>query len=431
MAEEFEDLSKGIFVREKYFNIFITNASLDLPAKCEVSKMVQFNSKHACNFCFQEGQSTSKGIRYTYEDKPLTLRTHSSIINDMVKVRSHPNSIIRGVKGVSPMVAFEHFDLSKSFCIDYMHAVLLEVTRKMIDFWTLTKFHKQPFYINKVRKKILDCRLLKIKTPSYISRRPRSSKYFNLLKASELRNLLIYYLPIITDRILPKKYIKHIQLLSSAIYTLLKPNISDSELNEAEEKLKRFVEDFQAHYGQLNMTMNIHCLLHIVDCVRNFGPLWCYSMFSFEGYNGLLKSFAVAPTNILHQIMIRYLWSKRIEGEETVETPNLSVLKNKIKRAPQEHHIAAIQEADLNEENVEFYARFQKSNTVFTSRAYRTPEKTIDYFIETNNGRFGAIEIYFSLNFEFYAIMEELTVLRKMFQFEKFVFSKKYNSNKS
>lgn len=153
LAEELDDLSKGIFVREKYFNIFITNASLDLPAKCEVSKMVQFNSKYACNFCLEEGQSTSKGIRYTYEDQPLKLRTHSSIISDMVEVNLHPNSIIRGVKGVSPMVAFEHFDLSKSFCIDYMHAVLLGVTRKIINFWTLPKFHKQPFYINKTRKK--------------------------------------------------------------------------------------------------------------------------------------------------------------------------------------------------------------------------------------------------------------------------------------
>lgn len=123
------------------------------------------------------------------------------------------------------------------------------------------------------------------------------------------------------------------------------------------------------------MTMNIHSLLHIVDCVRNFGPLWCYSMFSFEAYNGLLKSFAVAPTDVLHQIMIRYLCFKTIEGEQTVETTDSSILKNEIKSAPQAHHIAAIKEADLNEENTIFYARFEKSSTVLHPRHIEHPKR--------------------------------------------------------
>lgn len=40
LAEEFETLSEGIFVQDIFCNVFITNASLDLPAKCDVSKMV-------------------------------------------------------------------------------------------------------------------------------------------------------------------------------------------------------------------------------------------------------------------------------------------------------------------------------------------------------------------------------------------------------
>lgn len=192
---KFEILSEGIFVRKIFCNIFITNAAIDLPAKCDVAKMVQFNSKHACNFCLQEGQSTSQGIRYTYKVQLSTVRTHDSIVQDMIRVNSHSNLILRGIKVVSPMIAFDQFDLSKSFPIDHIHCVLLGVTKKIIGFRTESKYHKCPFYINKVRTKILNCRLLKIKTPSYISRRPRSSKYFHSFKASELRNLLIYYIP--------------------------------------------------------------------------------------------------------------------------------------------------------------------------------------------------------------------------------------------
>ena len=41
-----------------------------------------------------------------------------------------------------------------------------------------------------------------------------------------------------------------------------------------------------------NMTMNIHSLLHLPQCVRNLGPLWAHSCFPFENANGeLLKLF--------------------------------------------------------------------------------------------------------------------------------------------
>ena len=40
------------------------------------------------------------------------------------------------------------------------------------------------------------------------------------------------------------------------------------------------------------MSANIHGLLHLPQCVRNLGPLWCHSCFQFESANGeLLKAF--------------------------------------------------------------------------------------------------------------------------------------------
>lgn len=218
LAEKLKVLSKGIFVRDQYFNLYVTIAALDLPAKSDVSKLVLFNSKHACNFCLQEGESTPKGIRYTYKIQ-LPTRTHELIIKDITKVISKPNTIINGIKGISPMIAFQHFDLAKAFCVDYMHAVLLGFTKKLIGFWTDSAYHKKPFYMNKTRRDILDKRLFKIKTPSYISRRPRSINNLKQFKVSEIRSLLI-----ILKRLLPKIYTQHFTLLSSSIYILLQPS---------------------------------------------------------------------------------------------------------------------------------------------------------------------------------------------------------------
>ena len=38
--------------------------------------------------------------------------------------------------------------------------------------------------------------------------------------------------------------------------------------------------------------MNVHLLCHLVDCVTNWGPLWAYSCFTFESFNGQLKSIS-------------------------------------------------------------------------------------------------------------------------------------------
>jgi len=45
--------------------------------------------------------------------------------------------------------------------------------------------------------------------------------------------------------------------------------------------------------GERYMTVCLHSLMHLPDCVRNLGPLWSHSCFAFESANGeLLKLFS-------------------------------------------------------------------------------------------------------------------------------------------
>lgn len=423
LAEEFCTISNGIFVREKFFNIYVTIAVLDLPAKSKVSELMQFNSKTACNFCLQSGEHTAKGIRYTYYDSyQPTLRTHRSMINDINTVNAKPNIVINGIKGVSPMIAFENFDMAKSFCIDYMHAVLLGVVKKTIESWTSTKNHKEPFYLNKQKRLLLDVRLLKIKSPTYINRRPRSLNLLKTFKASEYRSLLLYYLPIVLTNLLPKRYIKHFQSLSSSIYSLLKPTIEYAELDMIHGNLKQFVHDYQLYYGKLSMTMNIHCLLHLVDCVRHYGPLWAYSMFPFESFNGLLKTLIPAPTDVLHQITTRYVCAKINEKSKTIKETADNEFKSEIQFQLDSSHVAAIEAADLSLSNdgTIFFSRFESNGTTFTSKAYTKAKKTVDYYVQTRDETMGAVEIFMICNNQRYAIIEILNVIEEFDQFKKY-----------
>lgn len=424
IVREFMDLSSnGIFVNDRIFKIFITNALLDLPAKSVLLQMKQFNSWHACNFCTQKGEKTNRGIRYTYEC-PVILRTHRTMLRDMDKVQKNPNSTFNGIKGVSPMVPFENFDLATSFCIDYMHAILLGVMKNLMLFWTDTKNKTAPFYMVKQKRDLLNIRLTAIKTPMYISRRPRSLNNLKYFKASEYRNLLLFYLPVCLKRLLPKKYIEHLRIFSSAIYKLLQPKISKDDLDIVQEQLHDFVGKYQIFYGKASMTMNVHSLLHLVDCVRNFGPLYCFSMFPFEAYNSRLKDFVVAPVDVLHQITTRYIGYNWLHQSKSDESTEAITLKSEIYVTLESYHLDALERADIAG-NITCFACAIHNAVRFTSRFYQKAKKTADFFVDTEEG-IGVVEFYFYNNSKYYAMMESLEVYKTVGQIRKVFFTNKY-----
>ena len=54
--------------------------------------------------------------------------------------------------------------------------------------------------------------------------------------------------------------------------------------------------------GVDQMTINVHSLLHLVENVRNLGPLWCHSCFAFENVNGILKSLFHGSQHVNKQV---------------------------------------------------------------------------------------------------------------------------------
>ena len=46
---------------------------------------------------------------------------------------------------------------------------------------------------------------------------------------------------------------------------------------------------YMCYAGDKQVTMNVHLLSHVTNCVRNWGPLWCYSCFQFESMNKEVK----------------------------------------------------------------------------------------------------------------------------------------------
>ncbi|XP_062518292.1 uncharacterized protein LOC134193481 [Corticium candelabrum] len=77
-----------------------------------------------------------------------------------------------GVKTASPVLLLCHFDPVRGTVIDYMHGILLGVTKTLLHRWIDNEHKGERFYIGNKRELIDQC-LCSIKPPDYVKRVPR------------------------------------------------------------------------------------------------------------------------------------------------------------------------------------------------------------------------------------------------------------------
>ena len=93
-------------------------------------------------------------------------------------------------------------------------------------------------------------------------------------------------------------------MLSEAIYLLLPPGITEQHLQQASALLTNFSANITLLYGACYELANCHHLLHLVESVRQLGPLWTHSCFhSVEDANGFILKLIHGTQSIQSQIV--------------------------------------------------------------------------------------------------------------------------------
>ena len=82
-------------------------------------------------------------------------------------------------------------------------------------------------------------------------------------------------------------------------------SITAEDLNMCQEMLISFHELIPQLYPETLLTANFHMLVHLSDCVKDWGPLWGYSTFGFENLNGYLRQYMLMERGIF----CHNLWS--------------------------------------------------------------------------------------------------------------------------
>lgn len=230
-------------------------------------------------------------------------------------------SIIKGVKGLSPFACFPNFDVVFSFNFDYMHSVCLGTAKHLIKTWLM---NKKNYFVNGslALKTIKDnCKMLYL--PKKIKRKLSDLSDVENWKASQFRDFLLFYGPVLLKDVLKPQYYSNFCNFSFAIYSFLSEELSEEDFLLASEKLITFVLDFQILYGIENMRYNVHLISHIPLFVINSGLLWVNSLFSFEGMNRYVNKFINGTNNIIQEATVKLcLYNNRRLGEKPQRNGN-------------------------------------------------------------------------------------------------------------
>ncbi|KAE8740472.1 hypothetical protein FOCC_FOCC014022 [Frankliniella occidentalis] len=269
----------------------------DLQAKGIFLRTKLYNGFYGCNRCRSAGVRVPAG-RTTVHAHPyvppenIEHRNIGEVLNS-VRIAHQTGNAHLGYKGLS-LLYYMMVNMLRGCSIDIMHLVFLGTCKLLTKLWFDVKFAAEPYSCYRLIATV-NARLLKICPPSFVQRMTRTLEELKLWKAKDYKLWFFYYSLAVLDGILDNVYLVHHMKLVSAISLLCQESISPDQLDRAEVMLHEYVRQFERLYTMRFMGMNVHLLLHLVDVVRDLGPLWVYSCFFFEDLNGQLVKLIHSP----------------------------------------------------------------------------------------------------------------------------------------
>ena len=196
-----------------------------------------------------------------------------------------------------------------TFNVDYMHCVLLGITKKMIHIYlSKDKAITTRFKFSKANILEINLRLKKLEAciPNSFCRKVRSLEHVDGYKATELRQFILYTGKIVLKDILYHQYYQHFLSLNCAISICNLVLISNQfYMMFAQKLLVYFVERGSFLFGERFCIYNVHSLLHLVDDVIEHGILDNNSAFKYENYLQKIKRMVRGGKCPLTQIINR------------------------------------------------------------------------------------------------------------------------------
>ncbi len=101
-----------------------------------------------------------------------------------------------------------------------------------------------------------------------------------------------------------------LQLLAFVGQGMFIPLSQNNHNYAATRSLMNFCQSFADLYGREHCTISMHLHGHIVECIRDYVPVYSFWWFAFERMNGILGSYHANNQHISIQFTRRFVDSK-------------------------------------------------------------------------------------------------------------------------
>ena len=177
-------------------------------------------------------------------------------------------------------------EMVTQFPIDPMHCIDLGVTKKILGFIFYNKVPGRFVNVSKINSNL---KAVAKFFPTEFGRTSRTIDDFHLWKATEFRSFLLYTGIFVLKNCVSEDVYYSFLLLHTAVRILSCEKACISNADVVEEMMVEFVKVFAIIYGECHVSFNVHCLLHLTDCVRKYGALDCFSAYKFENFMQFIK----------------------------------------------------------------------------------------------------------------------------------------------
>ena len=383
-----------------YFKVRILVS--DLCAKSHMLNMFKFNGYYGCNFCTAEGATIGRTHAYYPFEQSGQLR--EPVVNDVYVKCAEILGVDRlvnvvGIKGKSAFADLVE-GLPLTAPVDYMHCVLLGVFPELLKLCFKSLSSEDKIIVSQIISNLTCPREM-----IAYSRKIRPLEVVAQFKANEHLNWLLYISPVVFLNRISSDLYDHLIDLVFGVKLLLESS-SASNVSAAQKFLDNFCRNIVSIHGgnERIETINVHCLKHLAEEVKRFGPLWCYSAMSFEAANRTLGDVFSGSHSECEIICRRVLQRHNLTDFDELE-PDLRQLFCKISGNPvpcsekfdQEFvETEALRAAKRRFPAAIFFNRQLVENVYFDSPCYRRSKQGNCYVCFIKNGEefFGQI-LYF------------------------------------
>lgn len=186
---------------------------------------------------------------------------------------------------VTELHRLRYFDPIRCTTIDPMHNLFSGTASRMTHQWIkmelLTKRH-----LATMEEQLESMS----KPPGYLISAGHLRSGFAGMTSDEWRSwTVLYSIPLLIGK-LHSAHLENWQHFVDAVRILCQPSITRREVDEAHDRFLKFCRGCVSLYGAAFITPNMHLHCHLREVVNDFGPVYGFWLFSFERYNGIIKS---------------------------------------------------------------------------------------------------------------------------------------------